>query len=76
MRKFSTLANQAKSEIHRPMQLASFAETNPFDYKVKCEEFTGVKLACFYETSSKNAKALLFFLPDHGLSGKSFGSSF
>jgi hypothetical protein len=76
-RSFSSLVNQQpKSEVHRSMQLTAFSQLNPFDYKVKCEEFTGLKLACFHETSTKNAKALLFFLPDHGVSAKSFGSSF
>jgi len=49
---------------------------NPFDYKVKDEEFKGLKLACFHESSNKNAKALVFFLPDFGLSAKNYGSMF
>ncbi len=76
MRRFSALVNQEKSEVHRSLQMVAFGQMNPFDYKVKCDEFTGVKLACFHETSSKNAKALMFFLPDHGVSAKNFGSSF
>lgn len=60
----------------RSHQLTPFSKLNPFDYKVKDEEFKGLKLACYHESSTKNAKALFFFLPDHGYSAKNFGSLF
>ena len=55
--------------------MVKFSELNPFDYKVKDEEFEGVKLATFHESSNKNAKALAFFLPDFGVSAKNFGAT-
>ena len=66
----------SKSELHRSMQMVPFTESEPFEYKVKCEEFSGLKLAVYHEKSNKNAKALCFFLHDFGVSAKNFGSLF
>jgi hypothetical protein len=56
--------------------MVPFTESEPFEYKVKCEEFSGLKLAVYHEKSNKNAKALCFFLHDFGVSAKNFGSLF
>lgn len=56
--------------------MTAFSQVNPFDYKVKDEEFTGLKLTCYHESSTKNANALVFFLPDFGISAKNFGHVF
>jgi pimeloyl-ACP methyl ester carboxylesterase len=49
---------------------------NPFDYKVKDDECEAFKLACYHNTSAKNPKAILYFLPDFGLSANNYGAFF
>jgi pimeloyl-ACP methyl ester carboxylesterase len=70
------LQSQAKGSLHRSSQLTPFSQLNPFIYKVKDEAFKGFKLSVFHETSTKNAKALVFFLPDYAFTAKNFGSLF
>ena len=72
-RLYSSLSKTQTAEVHRSQQMVPFSELNPFDYKVKCEEFEGVKLATYHQSSNKNAKALCFFLHDFGVSAKNFG---
>jgi len=77
MRTLTNLVKETpKSELYRSMQMVPFTESEPFEYKVKCEEFSGLKLAVYHEKSNKNAKALCFFLHDFGVSAKNFGSLF
>ena len=54
----------------------SFPEVDPFDYKVADEEFEGLKLGSYCQSTNKNTKALIFFLPDFGVTAKSFGCFF
>ena len=56
--------------------MTRFKNENPFDYKVRDEEYKGFKLACFEEPTTKNPKALIFFLPDFGVTASSFGNFF
>ena len=77
-RSFSNLKKsyQADNSLHQSSQLTAFTQINPFSYKVKDEAFKGLKLQVFHEASTKNAKILVFFLPDFGLTAKNFGSLF
>ena len=76
-RAFSNLVrDSAKSELHRSAVMTPFSQVEPFQLKVNADEYKHFKLAVYHEASKKNAKALMFFLPDFGVSAKNFGSLF
>jgi len=56
--------------------MTPFSLEDPWEYKVKDEEYKGLKLGCYHQTSGKNARALIFFIPDFAVTARSFGNFF
>ena len=56
--------------------MTPFTVENPFEYNAKDEQYKGFRLGVYHEPSARNAKAVMFFVPDFGVTCRSFGSFF
>lgn len=56
--------------------MAPFPVEDPWEFKVRDNQYKGFKLGSFHMPSERNVRALLFFLPDFGVTARSFGSFF
>ena len=69
-------AQDGNTKVDRSTKMAPFAETNPFEYVVKDDEYKGFKLGCYHEPSTKNPRAVIIFISDFGVTARSFGGFF
>ena len=56
--------------------MTQFKEIEGFEYKVADDVVEGLRLGSYCISVEKNAKAIIFFLPDFGVTANSFGCFF
>ena len=73
---FSDLTRQDLGGVDRSTKMTPFLVEDPWEYNVRDEEYKEFKLGSYHHKSGKNAKALIFFIPDFAVTARSFGSFF